>query len=54
MIMNVADKEVGILDWAHKVASVSHRDFDDAAKTCLELGVQHLGLSVVFTEMCFE
>jgi hypothetical protein len=44
MIMNVADTEVGILDWAHKVASVSHRDFDDAAKTCLELGVQHLGL----------
>lgn len=44
MIMNLADKQVGILDWAHKVASVSHRGFEDAAGTCLDLGVQHLGL----------
>ena len=44
MIMNVADKKVGILDWPHKVASVAHRDFEEAAQTCLELGAQHLGL----------
>ena len=44
MIMNVADKEVGIMNWPHKVASVAHRDFNEAAQICLEHGVRHLGL----------